>query len=85
MGFRSMPSFRNGGGGLNQVGPFYCDEVCVYRWIYAPREALVSRLRLVGLVGFWRLFPVFTIFNATLLKLILEIQGLVEKITEFNG
>ena len=50
MSFRGAPSSRYGGGGLDQAGLF-CYEEGRYRWIYAPRVALVSRPRLAGVAG----------------------------------
>ena len=53
MSFRSIPSSRYGGGGLDQVGLF-CYGEGRYWWIYAPRVTLVSRSRLAGVTGFLR-------------------------------
>ena len=55
MSFRSIPSSRYGGGGLDQVGLFYYGEGR-YWWIYAPRVTLVSRPRLAGVTGFFETF-----------------------------
>lgn len=53
MSFRSMPSFRSGGGGLDEVGLFCYSKGSRFRWIYAAHVALVSRLRLDGVADFF--------------------------------
>ena len=55
MSFRSIPSSRYGGGGLDQVGLF-CYGEGRYWWICAPRVILVSRPRLAGVTGFFEKF-----------------------------
>ena len=66
MSFRSIPSSRYGGGGLDQVGLSFCGEGRDW-WIYAPRATLVSRPRLVGVTGSLRIFPAYAIPIATVL------------------
>ena len=66
MSFGSIPSFRYGGGGFDQVGLFCYDEGR-YWWIYAPRVTLVSRPRLAGVTGFLRIFPAHAVPIATVL------------------
>ena len=64
MSFRGAPSSRYGGGGLDQAGLF-CYEEGRYRWIYAPRVALVSRPRLAGVAGFLRISPAHAVSIAS--------------------
>lgn len=53
MSLWSMPSFRYGGDELDQAGRFRYDEEIRYRWIYAPRVALISRPHLTRFTGFY--------------------------------
>ena len=66
MNFRSIPSSRYSGGGLDQVGLF-CYLEGRYWWIYAPRVTLVSRSRLAGVTGLLKLFPAHAVPIATVL------------------
>ena len=66
MSFRSIPSFRYGGGGFDQVGLF-CYGEGRYWWINAPRVTLVSRPRLAGVTGFLGIFPAHAVSIATVL------------------
>ena len=69
MSFRSIPSSRSSGGGLDQVGLF-CYGEGRYWWIYAPRVTLVSRPRLAGVTGFLRISPAHAVPIATVLVLV---------------
>ena len=66
MSFRSIPSSRYGGGGLDQVGLFCYGEGRYWR-MYAPRVTLVSRPRMAGVTGFLRLLPAHAVPIATVL------------------
>ena len=64
MSFRSIPSSRSGGGGLNQAGLF-CYGEGRYWWIYAPRVIQVSWPRLAEFAGIYRIFPAHAVPIAT--------------------
>ena len=72
-----------GGDGLDQVGLF-CYNRGRYRWIYAPRVALVSRPRLAGVAGFLRFFPAHAVSIAALFNFF-GVEGSVERWLNSTG